>query len=119
MTDEMYDDDSFETRKRTQEHFRLVEESRRAWPGPHRMTNEAIESSRARFDAARELVAAGDLEGARRVYWWPASGKLPEVHWSRTPQVLCRCGQYAPEGGLGLCGYCGGITDVTPTEIPR
>lgn len=103
-------------------HQRLIAEAQRLSleSGPYRMTNENVEHERVRFDAAQEFIKKGRLETARRLYWWPKNEDPPDQHWTRVPKNACRCrgGAFAPEGPLGLCGYCGGVTKVTPSLIP-
>ena len=89
------------------------------WPGPYRISDEAIERERARFDETHRLIAEGKVEEARRIAWWPHNERLAKVHWSRIPVHRCSCGKNAPEGIYGLCGYCKGCTYATPESIPR
>lgn len=96
----------------------LVEESMEASAGPYRLSNDAIERGRIRFDAAQELIKKGNREAARRLAWWPQDEDPPKTHWSRVPLQKCSCRHYAPEGHIALCGYCGGATDETPTALP-
>jgi hypothetical protein len=100
------------------ERLRLIDESERRHTGPYRLTNEAIKRERVRFDAAKELVARGKVDAARRVAWWPVSKDFPREHWSRVPLPACGCSRLMPDGPLGLCGVCRGATNETPDVIP-
>lgn len=106
-------------KKATPEFLRLLEESRSLKTGPYRMTNASIEKERVRFDAGQELIKRGKIEAARRVAWWPRNEDPPTKHWSRVPHAPCSCRRQAADGTLGLCGYCGGTTNETPSAIPR
>lgn len=99
---------------------RAIAESRKLEWVPFRIDNAEIERQRVRFDAAQEFIRRGKPETARKVFWWPEDEDPPKEHWTRIPKSACGCrrGAYAPEGIIGLCSTCGGVTRATPSLIP-
>lgn len=84
-----------------------------------RMSAEEILRQRERFHRARELMHEGEIEEARRVWWWPRSSEFPQGHWSEKMPTPCHCGKDSPEGHLAFCRYCGGRTSATPSLPSR
>jgi thymidylate synthase (FAD) len=72
------------------------------------MTPADIAASRDRLARATALAQAGDVDGARRVWWFPSAEQLPKRHWSETAPP-CSCRVDGEPRGDSLCRWCGGV----------
>jgi hypothetical protein len=86
---------------------------------PYRLSDDDIRRGRERHTRALALVEQGEVEKARRVFWWPHGEDLSLLHWTEVPLHECVCRWGTAEGLLRVCFDCGGSTAETSSLIPR